>query len=113
MPKGRPYKMCKDIQPIAQKCSLGLCSRCSYRNQKGCKKAAEAAEAIGEGLQSFCYPGSVAADRKVGLGQETWLPCYSVKKPNALHSLLDTNLSLRQKVPSVSQNQQTKYVNNR
>ena len=36
--------------------------------KKGCKKAAEAAEAIGEGLQAFCIPGSVADDRKVGLG---------------------------------------------
>ena len=36
--------------------------------KKGCVKAADAAEAIGEGLQSFCIPGSVADDRKVGLG---------------------------------------------
>ena len=36
--------------------------------KKGCKNAADAAEAIGIGLQSFCIPGSVADDRKVGLG---------------------------------------------
>ena len=36
--------------------------------KKGCTKAADAAEAIGEGLQAFCIAGSVAADRKVGLG---------------------------------------------
>ena len=36
--------------------------------QKGCAKAAEAAEVIGEGLQAFCIPGSVADNRKVGLG---------------------------------------------
>ncbi|MBP3498968.1 MAG: GGGtGRT protein [Akkermansia sp.] len=36
--------------------------------KKGCTKAADAAEAIGEGLQAFCIPGSVADDRKVGLG---------------------------------------------
>ena len=36
--------------------------------KKGCTKAADAAEAIGEGLQSFCIPGSVADERKVGLG---------------------------------------------
>ena len=36
--------------------------------KKGCVKAADAAEAIGEGLQAFCIPGSVADDRKVGLG---------------------------------------------
>ena len=36
--------------------------------KKGCDKASDAAKAIGEGLQSFCIPGSVADDRKVGLG---------------------------------------------
>ncbi len=36
--------------------------------KKGCTKAADAAEAIGEGLQAFCIPGSVADDRKVGQG---------------------------------------------
>ena len=36
--------------------------------KKGCKKAADAAAAIGEGLQAFCIPGSVAENRKVGLG---------------------------------------------
>ncbi len=36
--------------------------------KKGCTKAADAAAAIGEGLQSFCIPGSVADNRKVGLG---------------------------------------------
>ena len=36
--------------------------------KKGCKTAADAAEALGEGLQAFCIPGSVADQRKVGLG---------------------------------------------
>ena len=36
--------------------------------KKGAKNAAEAAKYIGEGLQSFCIPGSVADDRLVGLG---------------------------------------------
>ncbi len=36
--------------------------------KKGCKKASDAAAAIGVGLQSFCIPGSVAENRKVGLG---------------------------------------------
>ncbi len=36
--------------------------------KKGCRRAADAAAAIGEGLQSFCIPGSVADHRKVGLG---------------------------------------------
>ena len=36
--------------------------------KKGCTKAADAAAAIGIGLQSFCIPGSVAENRQVGLG---------------------------------------------
>ncbi|SFB43240.1 GGGtGRT protein [Clostridium frigidicarnis] len=36
--------------------------------KKDCVKAADAAEVIGEGLQAFCIPGSVADDRKVGIG---------------------------------------------
>ena len=36
--------------------------------KKGCKKASDAAAAVGIGLQSFCIPGSVAENRKVGLG---------------------------------------------
>ena len=64
-----PYKMCKDIQPIAfENAAWAYVVGAAIAIKKGCKKAAEAAEAIGEGLQSFCIPGSVAADRKVGLG---------------------------------------------
>ena len=36
--------------------------------KKGALTAVEAAKAIGEGLQAFCVPGSVAEDRKVGIG---------------------------------------------
>lgn len=50
------------------KCSLGIYIRSCNCNKKGCTKAADAAKAIGEGLQAFCIPGSVADDRKVGLG---------------------------------------------
>ena len=64
-----PYKMCKDIQPIAfENAAWAYVVGAAIAIKKGCKKAAEAAEAIGEGLQSFCITGSVAADRKVGLG---------------------------------------------
>ena len=41
---------------------------CAVAIKKGCKKAADAAEAIGIGLQAFCVPGSVAENRKVGQG---------------------------------------------
>ena len=41
---------------------------CAIAIKKNCVKAADAAEAIGIGLQAFCIPGSVAENRKVGLG---------------------------------------------
>ena len=64
-----PYKIVRDIQPIAfeNACWAYTCGA-AIAFKKGCKTASEAAEAIGIGLQSFCIPGSVAEDRKVGLG---------------------------------------------
>jgi hypothetical protein len=63
------YNLAKGIQPI---CFENVCwayiTGAAIAIKKGCKKAADAAEAIGEGLQSFCIQGSVADDRKVGLG---------------------------------------------
>ncbi len=59
----------KGIQPIAfENAVWAYTAGCAIALKKGCKKASEAAEAIGEGLQSFCIPGSVADQRKVGLG---------------------------------------------
>jgi hypothetical protein len=64
-----PYKICKDTQPIAfDNAGWAYVVGAAIAIKKGCKKAADAAEAIGIGLQSFCIPGSVADDRKVGLG---------------------------------------------
>lgn len=64
-----PYKMCKDIQPICfENAAWAYVVGAAIAIKKGCTKAAEAAEAIGEGLQAFCISGSVAADRKVGIG---------------------------------------------
>jgi len=64
-----PVEMVKSIQPI---CFDNACWAytvgAAIAIKKGCTKAADAAKAIGEGLQSFCVPGSVADDRKVGLG---------------------------------------------
>ena len=64
-----PYKIVKETQPIAfENAGWAYTLGAAIAIKKGCKKAAEAAEAIGEGLQAFCIPGSVADDRKVGLG---------------------------------------------
>ena len=59
----------KGVQPIAfEKAVWAYTVGCAIAVKKGVKTAAEAAECIGLGLQSFCIPGSVADQRKVGLG---------------------------------------------
>lgn len=64
-----PYKTCKEIQPICfENAAWAYVVGAAIAIKKGCTKAAEAAEAIGIGLQAFCIPGSVAEDRKVGIG---------------------------------------------
>ncbi|MDD2533328.1 MAG: GGGtGRT protein [Eubacteriales bacterium] len=64
-----PYKICKDTQPIAfENAAWAYVVGAAIAIKKGCTKAAAAAEAIGIGLQCFCIPGSVAEDRKVGIG---------------------------------------------
>lgn len=64
-----PYNIAKSIQTI---CFDDACwayvAGVAIAIKKGITKAAEAAEAIGIGLQAFCLPGSVAEERKVGLG---------------------------------------------
>ena len=63
------YKMIEGIQPICfENACWAYTVGAAIAIKKGCRKASEAAAAIGEGLQSFCIPGSVADQRKVGLG---------------------------------------------
>ena len=63
------YNIVKGVQPICfENACWAYITGAAIAIKKGCTKAADAAEAIGEGLQSFCIPGSVADDRKVGLG---------------------------------------------
>ena len=63
------YNQIKSMQPICfENACWAYIVGAAIAIKKGCKTAAEAAAAIGEGLQSFCIPGSVADQRKVGLG---------------------------------------------
>ncbi|MDE7030261.1 MAG: GGGtGRT protein [Lachnospiraceae bacterium] len=63
------YEQVKKIQPICfENACWAYTVGAAIAIKKGCRKAADAAAAIGEGLQSFCIPGSVADNRKVGLG---------------------------------------------
>ena len=63
------YKMVEVIQPICfENAKWAYTVGAAIAIKKGCRRAADAAAAIGEGLQAFCIPGSVADQRKVGLG---------------------------------------------
>ena len=63
------YDQVKMIQPICfENACWAYTVGAAIAIKKGCRKAADAAAAIGEGLQAFCIPGSVADNRKVGLG---------------------------------------------
>ena len=63
------YDMVKKIQPIAfENACWAYVAGAAIAIKRGATKAADAAEIIGEGLQAFCIPGSVAEDRKVGIG---------------------------------------------
>ena len=63
------YNQIKGIQPICfENACWAYITGAAIAIKKGCTKASEAAAAIGEGLQAFCIPGSVADQRKLGLG---------------------------------------------
>ena len=64
-----PYETVKAIQPICfENVCWAYCMGAAIAIKKNVATAAEAAKAIGKGLQAFCIDGSVAEDRKVGLG---------------------------------------------
>ena len=64
-----PRQIVFDVQSIAfENAAWAYTLGCAIAIKKGCKTASDAAAAIGEGLQAFCVPGSVAEERKVGLG---------------------------------------------
>ncbi|OUN46655.1 GGGtGRT protein [Collinsella sp. An7] len=64
-----PREIVADVQSIAfENAKWAYTLGCAIAIKKGAKTASEAASMIGEGLQAFCVPGSVAEDRKVGLG---------------------------------------------
>jgi hypothetical protein len=63
------YKIVKDIQPIAfENAMWAYIVGGAIAIKKGQTNAADIAATLGEGLQAFCIPGSVADDRKVGIG---------------------------------------------
>ena len=64
-----PAEIVKGVQPICfENACWAYTLGAAIAIKQGCTNASDAAKAIGEGLQAFCIPGSVADDRKVGLG---------------------------------------------
>ena len=64
-----PNEIVKGVQPIAfENATWAYTLGCAVALKKGVSSAAQAAEAIGIGLEAFCIPGSVAEQRNVGLG---------------------------------------------
>ena len=65
----RPYDIVKSIQPICfEDAAWAYTAGCAVAVKKNVTSAADAAEAIGLGLDAFCIPGSVAENRRVGIG---------------------------------------------
>ena len=105
------YDQIKGIQPICfENACWAYTVGAAIAIKKGCKRAADAAAAIGEGLQAFCIPGSVADTRKVGLG--TWARCSSRKRPSASVSLPAMSRLPQRKARSELLRKQTKCVKN-
>ena len=78
-----PYKTCEETQPICfENAKWAYVVGAAIAIKKGCKNAADAAEAIGIGLQAFCIPGSVADTVRLVSAMVTSLLCCCAKKLN-------------------------------
>lgn len=107
------YNQVKKIQPICfENACWAYTVGAAIAIKKGCRRAADAAAAIGEGLQAFCIPGSVADQRKVGLGMVIWARCCWKKKQTASASWQVMSPLQQQRVLSVLLRRQTRFVRN-
>ena len=105
--------MVKGIQPICfENACWAYTVGAAIAIKKGARKASEAAAAIGEGLQAFCIPGSVAENRKVGLGHGNLGKMLLEEDTECFAFLAGHESSQQQKVLSVSQKRLTKFVRN-
>ena len=107
-----PYKIVEGIQPICfENAKWAYTVGCAIALKKGVKSAAEAAAAIGEGLQSFCIPGSVADQRKVGLGHgnlgkmllEEETECFAFLAGHELFAAAEGAIGIAEKANKVRQ----------
>lgn len=107
------YDQVKKIQPICfENACWAYIVGAAIAIKKDCRRAADAAAAIGEGLQSFCIPGSVADQRKVGLGHGNLGKMLLKKRPTASASWQAMSPLLLLRALSVSLRRQTRFVRN-
>ena len=105
------YNQVKKIQPICfENACWAYTVGAAIAIKKGCRRAADAAAAIGEGLQAFCIPGSVADQRKVGLGHGNL--GKMLLRPTASASWQVMSPLQQQRVLSVLLRRQTRFVRN-
>ena len=98
------YNIVKGIQPICfENACWAYILGAAIAIKRGVTKAADVAEVLGEGLQAFCIPGSVADDRRVGVGHGNLAAMLLRDETKCF-----MNHSLLLKVLSVLQNQLTK-----
>ncbi len=108
------YDQVKKIQPICfENACWAYTVGAAIAIKKGCRRAADAAAAIGEGLQAFCIPGSVADQRKVGLGHGNLGKMLLEEETDCFCFWQVMSPLQPQRVRSVSQRKQTKSVKNR
>ena len=101
----------RGIQPIAfENAVWAYTVGAAIAIKKGCTKAADAAAALGIGLQSFCIPGSVADQRKVGLGHGNLAAMLLSEDTKCFCFWRGTNPSRRRKAPSASPKRRTRCV---
>ena len=104
----------RSIQPIAfENAVWAYTLGAAIAFKKGCSKAADAAEAIGEGLQAFCIPVRSPTSVRLGAATVTWPRCFCAKKRNASASWPATNRSPRPRALSVSPAPPTKSARRR
>ena len=108
------YNIVKEIQPICfENACWAYIAGAAIAIKKGDKSAYEVAKSLGEGLQSFCIPGSVADDRKVGIGHGNLAAMLLSDEQKCFAFAQDTEALLLLRVLSVLHVMQTRLVKNR
>ena len=107
------YDQVKKIQPICfENACWAYIVGAAIAIKKDCRRAADAAAAIGEGLQAFCIPVPLLTRERLVWDTATWARCFWRRRPTASASWLATSPSQPLRAPSVSPRRQTKFARN-